>query len=105
MHFYFLTTETRRAQRELFFLPDRETAIGQEIAALRARSSNRVAAFQRLDPGSRAFAGGGGSFPWPSPARHRSRSGEAGGSPGQGKTLFLCGLCASVLVGRASVPV
>jgi hypothetical protein len=29
-----LTTETRRAQRELFFLPERETAIGQEIAAL-----------------------------------------------------------------------
>ena len=30
------------------------------------------------------------------PARHRepARSGEAGGSPGQGKTLFLCGLCA-----------
>jgi hypothetical protein len=24
-----LTTETRRAQRELYFLPDRETAIGQ----------------------------------------------------------------------------
>jgi hypothetical protein len=34
-----LTTETRRAQRELYFLPDRETAIGQKIAALRARSS------------------------------------------------------------------
>jgi hypothetical protein len=33
------------------FLPDRETAIGQEIAALRARSSNRVASCQRLDPG------------------------------------------------------
>ena len=38
-------------QRELFFLPDRETAIGQEIAALRARSSNRVVSCQRLDPG------------------------------------------------------
>ena len=33
------------------FLPDRETAIGQEIAALRARSSSRVASCQRLDPG------------------------------------------------------
>jgi hypothetical protein len=33
------------------FLPDRETAIGQEIAALRARSSNRVASCQRLHLG------------------------------------------------------
>ncbi|MGD8694397.1 MAG: hypothetical protein PVI74_11140, partial [Syntrophobacterales bacterium] len=81
---YLLTTETRRAQRELFFLPDRETAIGQEIAALRARSSNRVASGQRLDPGSRAFAAGEGSFPWPS-------------SPGQGKNNILCVLCASVV--------
>jgi hypothetical protein len=70
---YLLTTETRRAQRELFFLPDRETAIGQEIAALRARSNNWVSACQWLDLGSRAFAAGEGSFPWPS-------------SPGQGKT-------------------
>ena len=69
---------------ELFFLPDRETAIGQEIAALRARSSNAVASCQRLEPGYRAFAGGGGSFPWPS-------------SPGQGKITLLCVLCASVV--------
>jgi hypothetical protein len=55
------------------FLPDRETAIGQEIAALRARSSNLVVSCQRLETGSRTFAEGGGSFPWPS-------------SPGQGKT-------------------
>ena len=55
------------------FLPDRETAIGQEIAALRARSSNEVASCERLHQGSRASAEGGGSFPWPS-------------SPGQGKT-------------------
>ena len=78
-----LTTETRRAQRE-FFLPDWETAIGQEIIALWARSSNRVALCQRLDPGSRAFSASGGSFPWPS-------------SPGQGKINFLCVLCASVV--------
>jgi hypothetical protein len=40
---HLLTTEIRRTQRELYFLPDRETAIGQKIAALRARSNNRVA--------------------------------------------------------------
>ncbi|MGD8705563.1 MAG: hypothetical protein PVI84_08625, partial [Syntrophobacterales bacterium] len=34
--------------------------------------------------GSRAFAAGGGSFPWPS-------------SPGQGKNNILCVLCASVV--------
>ena len=38
----FSTTEAQSAQRETSFLPDRETAIGQKIAALRARSSNRV---------------------------------------------------------------
>ena len=42
-------------------------------------------------------AEGGGSFPWQSPARHRSRSGEAGGSPGQGKNTLLRDLCASVV--------
>jgi hypothetical protein len=67
------------------FLPDRETAIGQEIAALRARSSNRVvASCQWLNQGPRAFAAGEGSFPWPS-------------SPGQGKNNILCVLCASVV--------
>jgi hypothetical protein len=35
----------------IMFLPDRETAIGQEIAALRARSSNWVASRQRLHLG------------------------------------------------------
>jgi hypothetical protein len=69
---------------ETIFLPDRETAIGQEIAALRARSSTPVALCQRLEPGQRAFAAGGGSFPWPS-------------SPGQGKNNILCVLCASVV--------
>ena len=66
------------------FLPDRETAIGQEIAALRARSCNQVAACQWLDLDSRAFAAGEGSFPRPS-------------SPGQGKNNILCVLCASVV--------
>jgi hypothetical protein len=67
------------------FSPDRETtAIGQEIAALRARSSNPVVSCQGLEPGSRASATGGGSFPWPS-------------SPGQGKNNILCVLCASVV--------
>ena len=46
-----LTTETRRAQRKLYFLPARETAIGQKIAALRARSSNPVVCCQRLELG------------------------------------------------------
>jgi len=45
-----ITTETRRAQRELYFLPDRETAIGQEIAALRAPSNNPVASCKQLEP-------------------------------------------------------
>jgi len=43
-----------------------------------------VAACQKLEIGLRAFAGGGGSFPWPS-------------SPGQGKITLLCVLCASVV--------
>ena len=33
------------------FLPDRETAIGQGISALRARSSTPVALCQRLETG------------------------------------------------------
>ena len=42
-----LTTETRRAQRELYFCPvglrlGEEAAIGQKIAALQARSSSTV---------------------------------------------------------------
>jgi hypothetical protein len=65
-------------------LPDRETAIGQKIAALRARPSNPVVSDQRLEIGARAFAGGEGSFPWPS-------------SPGQGKNTILRVLCASVV--------
>jgi hypothetical protein len=34
---FFFTTEAQRAQREILFLPDRETAIRQKKAALRAR--------------------------------------------------------------------
>ena len=75
--------DTESTER-IIFLPDRETTIGQEIAALRARSSSWVASCQRLDQGSRAFAEGGGSFPWPS-------------SPGQGKNNILSVLCASVV--------
>ncbi|MGD9207264.1 MAG: hypothetical protein PVH39_02215, partial [Syntrophobacterales bacterium] len=33
------------------FLPDREMAIGQKIAALRARSSNPVVSYQRWELG------------------------------------------------------
>jgi hypothetical protein len=61
-----------------------ETAIGQKIAALRARSSNRVAVCRGLEIYHRAFAEGGGSFPWPSlPARE--------------KTSLLCALRVSVV--------
>ena len=68
----FSTTEAQRAQSETSFLPDRETAIGQKIAALRALSSNRVVLCRGLEIYQRAFAEGGGSFPWPSlPAREK----------------------------------
>jgi hypothetical protein len=49
-----------------------EMTIGQKIAALRARSSNRGVLCRGLEIYQRAFAEGGDSFPWPS-------------SPGQGK--------------------
>ena len=79
------TTEAQSAQSELIFLPDRETAIGQNYAALRADplAPGRCRPKLKLCFES-APAEGGGTFPWPS-------------SPGQGKIHLLCDLCVSVV--------
>ncbi len=48
---YAFTNHGDTESTEKIFLPDRETAIGQEIAALRAGSSTPVASCQRLETG------------------------------------------------------
>jgi hypothetical protein len=80
-----------RANREPARRVGLQAKRGEEIAALQARSSNWVSACRRLDPGSRAFAAGEGSFPWPS-------------SPGQGKNNILRVLCASVVNLQSGFP-
>ena len=47
---YAFTNHGDTESTERFFLPDRETAIGQEIAALWAGSSTPFASCQRLEP-------------------------------------------------------
>ncbi len=102
-----LTTETLRAQRELYFLPDRETAIGQtgnppEGWASKRSAEKRSQPFghylvhrwldvngcsraKELSPEAKAL------FPGQRPVPLKS------GAPGQGKTTLLCVLCASVV--------
>jgi hypothetical protein len=70
-----LTTETRREQRELYFLPDRETAIGQEISALRARSSRPVAYVESWNQTKELWPQAEALFPGRRlPAREKSHS-------------------------------
>jgi len=84
-----------RANREPARRVGLQAKRGEKIAALRARSSNRVVPCQRLAPGQRAFAAGGGSFPWPEACPTEKR----GSRPGKNH-LPLCPLC---LCGESSI--
>ena len=74
---------TESTERNLV-LPDRETAIGQKNAALRAVYVQAAIVPRPMFCSRSASAEGGGTFPWPS-------------SPGQGKITLLCVLCVSVV--------
>jgi hypothetical protein len=69
---------------QTLLLPDRETAIGQELRP----PANLLSALDPKMPagseGKSLSPSGDASFPWPS-------------SPGQGKQNLLCDLCASVV--------
>ena len=83
--------EAQRALRVLVFCP-----IGRRRSGKRKHSSGQFLRHQRVsdshrDNSKRPYFKGEGTFPWPSPARHREPL-RRGGSPGQGKTHLLCGL-------------
>ena len=90
-----LTTETRRAQRELYFLGRRRSGkrsqpCGHDLVT-GLLHINGWSQAKELSPKAEAL------FPGRRQPAIASRSGEAGGSPGQGKNNILRDLCASVV--------
>ena len=102
-----LTTETRRAQRELYILPDRETAIGQTGNPPEGWDSKRSAEKRSQPCGHDLVIRWLDVNGW-SQAKELSPEAEAlfpgqrpvplkSGAPGQGKNTLLRDLCASVV--------
>ena len=82
-----LTTEARRAQRNFIFCPIGRRRSGKRTKPFGQVLENQLGSGNIWCSAKGASAEGGGSFPWPPPARHASKARRAG-LPARGKTTL-----------------